>query len=83
MTNINAVYEAQMQSIADQMNTIKYINESLERIRSLYDNTVMDSSAFKQENEKMTRQIQELNKVYARLLQAMNAGGGGGYNPTI
>lgn len=83
VTNINAVYEAQMQSIADQMNTIKYINESLERIRSLYDNTVMDSSAFKQENEKMTRQIQELNKVYARLLQAMNAGGGGGYNPTI
>lgn len=89
VTSINAVYEAQMQSIANQMNTIKYINDSLERIRGLYDNSVLDSNAFKQENEKMTKQIQELNKVYARLLQAMNAGGGynptggGSYNPTI
>ena len=89
VTNINAVYEAQMQSIADQMNTIKYINDSLERIRGLYDNTVTDSNAFRAENEKMTKQIQELNKVYARLLQAMNVGGGynptggGNYNPTI
>lgn len=84
VANINSVYEAQFKSIADQMNTIRYINESLDRIRSLYDNTVMDSNAFKMENERMTRQIQELNKVYARLLQAMNAGGGysgGGYNP--
>lgn len=83
VANINSVYEAQFKSIADQMNTIRYINESLDRIRSLYDNTVMDSNAFKMENERMTRQIQELNKVYARLLQAMNVGGaypGGGYN---
>lgn len=80
VANINSVYEAQFKSIADQMNTIKYINESLDRIRLLYDNTVMDSNAFKMENERMTRQIQELNKVYARLLNAMNVGGGG-YNP--
>lgn len=80
VSNINSVYEAQFKSIADQINTIKYINESLDRIKSLYDNTVMDSNAFKMENERMTRQIQELNKVYARLLQAMNVGGSG-YNP--
>lgn len=87
--NINAVYESQFKSITDQINTIQYINESLSRIKSLYDNTVMDSNAFRIENERMTRQIQELNKVYARLLQAMNVGGGynqgggypgGGYN---
>lgn len=81
--NINAVYESQFKSITDQINTIQYINESLARIKSLYDNTVMDSNAFRMENERMTRQIQELNKVYARLLQAMNVGGGynqgGGY----
>lgn len=98
IVNINAIYEAQFQSISDQISTIQYINDSLNRIKSLYDNTVMDSNAFKMENERMTRQIQELNKVYARLLQAMNVGGGGynqgggypggynqggGYNPNL
>lgn len=91
--SINSIFESQMQSIKDQINTIKYINGSLERIKSLYDNTVIDSDAFRIENERMTRQIQELNRVYARLLQAMNVGGGynqgggygqgGGYNPPL
>lgn len=88
VVKLNEVYEAQSSSIANQMNTINHINASLERIRSLYDNSVLDSNMFKMENERMTRQIQELNKVYARLLQAMNVGGGynnnpmgGGYNP--
>lgn len=88
--NMNAIFASQMDSIKDQINTIKYINGSLERIKSLYDNTVIDSDAFRIENERMTRQIQELNRVYARLLQAMNVGGyqggygqGGGYNPSL
>lgn len=89
--SMNAVFASQMDSIKDQINTIKYINGSLERIKSLYDNTVIDSDAFRVENERMTRQIQELNRVYARLLQAMNVGGyqgggygqGGGYNPPL
>lgn len=68
---LNNIYESQLQSISDQIATIKYINESLDRIKNLYDNTVNDSTAFKEETEKMTRQIEALNKVYARLLQAM------------
>lgn len=90
--SMNSIFASQMDSIKDQINTIKYINGSLERIKSLYDNTVIDSDAFRIENERMTRQIQELNRVYARLLQAMNVGGynqgggygqGGGYNPPL
>lgn len=88
--SMNAIFASQMDSIKDQINTVKYINGSLERIKSLYDNTVIDSDAFRIENERMTRQIQELNRVYARLLQAMNVGGyqgggygQGGYNPPL
>ena len=88
--SMNVIFASQMDSIKDQINTIKYINGSLERIKSLYDNTVIDSDAFRIENERMTRQIQELNRVYARLLQAMNVGGyqgggygQGGYNPPL
>ncbi|WP_165040505.1 gliding motility protein GldL [Dysgonomonas sp. ZJ709] len=70
---LNNVYESQFQSINDQIATIKYINESLERIKGLYDGAITDSALFKDETEKMTKQIEALNKVYARLLQAMTA----------
>ena len=32
---------------------------------------MVDSSVFRNETEKMTRQLAELNQVYSRLLQAM------------
>lgn len=73
ISGLNQVYESQLQSIADQIATVKYINESLERIKSLYDGTISDSTLFRDETEKMTKQIEALNKVYARLLQAMTA----------
>lgn len=73
ITGLNDIYESQLKSVADQIATVKYINESLDRIKSLYDGTISDSTLFKQETEKMTRQIEALNKVYARLLQAMSA----------
>ena len=37
----------------------------------MYDGSVVDSSMFRNETEKMTRQLVELNQVYSRLLQAM------------
>ena len=37
----------------------------------MYDGSVTDSSVFRNETEKMTRQLSELNQVYSRLLQAM------------
>ena len=53
------------------MDQIEHINSGLNRIREMYEGSVMDSSLFRSETEKMTRQIAELNQVYARLLQAM------------
>ena len=71
VSQLNNIYEAQLSSIANQIETVKYINDSLHRIKQLYDGTISDSTAFKAETEKMTRQIESLNQVYARLLQAM------------
>lgn len=73
VTGLNEIYESQLQSIADQISTVKYINESLDRIKTLYDGTISDSTVFRDETEKMTKQIEALNNVYARLLQAMTA----------
>ena len=79
VTNLNQVYELQLKSITAQMESMDQINNGLRRIREMYDGSVMDSSVFRGETEKMTRQLAELNQVYARLLQAMTVNMG--YQP--
>jgi hypothetical protein len=37
----------------------------------MYDNSVIDSTAFRNENERMAQLLGQLNQVYSRLLQAM------------
>ena len=71
VAGLNNIYESQLQSISDQMAAVKHTNESLDRIKNMYSEAVFDSSAFKRETEKMTKNIEALNSVYSRLLDAM------------
>ena len=71
ITGLNSIYEIQLKSISSQIESIEHINGGLNRIREMYDGSVVDSSVFRNETEKMTRQLAELNQVYSRLLQAM------------
>lgn len=70
---LNHVFESQLSSVDGQASISKYINDSLESIKSIYDGAIADSYAFKRETERMTKQIEALNRVYARLLQAMTS----------
>lgn len=71
ISGLNTIYEIQLKSISSQIESIEHINGGLNRIREMYDGSVVDSSVFRNETEKMTRQLTELNQVYTRLLQAM------------
>lgn len=71
VSGLNTIYEIQLKSISSQIESIEHINSGLSRIREMYDGSVVDSSVFRNETEKMTRQLAELNQVYGRLLQAM------------
>ncbi len=71
ISGLNTIYEIQLKSISSQIESIEHINGGLNRIREMYDGSVVDSSVFRTETEKMTRQLAELNRVYSRLLQAM------------
>jgi len=84
IAGLNTIYEVQLKGISGQISTIEHINAGLDRIKRLYDGSLADSSIFKNETEKMAQQLSELNRVYARLLQAMttNMNMGGGFNPT-
>lgn len=71
VSGLNDVFNSQLQTITEQMSAIRYINDSLQRMKGLYDGAIGDSYMFKEESAKMTRHIEALNNVYARLLQAM------------
>ncbi|WP_455628665.1 type IX secretion system motor protein PorL/GldL [Parabacteroides chinchillae] len=78
VSGLNTIYEIQLKSISSQIESIEHINGGLNRIRDMYDGSVVDSSVFRNETEKMTRQLAELNNVYSRLLQAMTVNMGMG-----
>lgn len=71
VSGLNDVFNAQLQTITEQMSAIRYINDSLSRMKNLYDGAIGDSYMFREESAKMTKHIEALNNVYARLLQAM------------
>jgi gliding motility-associated protein GldL len=71
VAKLNHIYEIQIQSINSQMEAISRINAGLMRMREMYEGSVMDSTVFRSETEKMTHQIAALNAVYTRLLNAM------------
>lgn len=71
VSGLNDVFSAQLQTITEQMSAIRYINDSLGRMKNLYDGAIGDSYMFREESAKMTKHIEALNNVYARLLQAM------------
>jgi gliding motility-associated protein GldL len=86
LSGLNEFYEVHLSGLRSQMETIHLINAGLNRIREMYDSSVVDSSAFRAENERMAQLLAQLNLVYSRLLQAMTVnsptGGGMPYNPT-
>ncbi len=83
ISGLNTIYEIQLKGVSGQIHTIEEINAGLDRIKKLYGGSLVDSSIFKNETEKMAQQLTELNRVYGRLLQAMtsNMNMGGGFNP--
>lgn len=78
LSGLNQFYDVHLNGLRSQMDTIHHINSGLNRIREMYDNSVMDSTAFRNENERMAQLLNQLNQVYARLLQAMTVNMPGG-----
>jgi hypothetical protein len=71
VAGLNTIYEVQLRGISAQISSIEHINAGLNRIKDLYDGSIVDSSVFRAETEKMAQQLTQLNQVYSRLLQAM------------
>jgi gliding motility-associated protein GldL len=83
---LNTIYEIQLKGVSSQIDAIERINSGLMRIKDLYEGSIVDSSVFRSETEKMAQQLHALNGVYNRLLNAMTmnmygVGGNTSFNP--
>ena len=84
ISGLNTIYEIQLKSVSSQIDAIERINSGLMRIKDLYEGSIVDSSVFRTETERMAQQLAALNNVYNRLLNAMTMnmyGTGGIPNP--
>jgi len=71
IAGLNTVYEIQLKSVGAQLDTIDKVNLGLNNIRAMYENGSNDSFRIRQETERMTQTLSQLNAIYERMLQAM------------
>ncbi|WP_025842222.1 T9SS inner membrane protein PorL/GldL [Porphyromonas gingivicanis] len=71
LAGLSSAYEAQLRDVTGQVNAIENINRGLDRLGQMYDGCIMEGNLFRSEHSRMARQLQDLNAVYARLLDAM------------
>ncbi|MDD4636657.1 MAG: gliding motility protein GldL [Bacteroidales bacterium] len=73
LSGLNTIYEIQLKSLSSQIDAIDKVNNSLTRIKEMYESSAGDTGKFREETEKMAQQLSALNTVYGRILNAMSA----------
>lgn len=68
---LNAIYEIQLKSVASQLEAIDRVNQGIKDIRNMFEDSAKESSRYCEEAEKMTRNMQNLNRIYEKMLTAM------------
>ena len=71
ITELNAVYARQVKELRAQLETIERISTDLQHMHAMYEAGAKDSSTFRQQNERLISQLEQLNAAYARMLQAL------------
>jgi gliding motility-associated protein GldL len=73
---LNAAYELQLQATDAQYQTTNKLKQASEQLSENLQNSVSDTQRYKDEVEKLTKNIAALNNVYGNMLSAMS------FNPT-
>ena len=71
ITELNAIYTRQIKELKAQLETIERISADLQHMHTMYEAGAKDSSTFRQQNERLISQLEQLNAAYARMLQAL------------
>lgn len=71
ITELNAIYARQVKELKAQLENIERISADLQHMHTMYEAGAKDSSTFRQQNERLISQLEQLNAAYARMLQAL------------
>ncbi|MDE7396982.1 MAG: gliding motility protein GldL [Muribaculum sp.] len=73
VAGLNTIYEIQLKSVSSQLDAIDSVNRGMKEIRDMYERSSAMSQRYVAETEKMSQYMQQLNQVYANMLQAMTS----------
>ncbi|MFW6389151.1 MAG: gliding motility protein GldL [Marinilabiliaceae bacterium] len=71
---INSVYEMQLKSFSEQMESSKKVTGQLDAIHEDLEQSAKDTKSYKEEVGKLSQTVGELNTIYGNMLSAMNMG---------
>lgn len=82
VAGLNTIYEIQLKSVSSQLDSIDRVNNGIKDIRDMYERSADTSRQYCEETERMARYMQQLNAIYAQMIQAMTQNlPGGAKNP--
>jgi len=65
ITELNAIYARQVKELKAQLENIERISADLQHMHTMYEAGAKDSSTFRQQNERLISQLEQLNAAYA------------------
>lgn len=71
LAGLNAIYEMQLRGASAQMDSAGSVRESMRRMQQMCETTAATSAEYSEEARRLTENIRHLNRVYARMLEAM------------
>lgn len=73
VAGLNTIYEIQLKSVSSQLDSIDRVNNGIKDIRDMYERSADTSRQYCEETERMAQYMQQLNAIYAQMIQAMSA----------
>lgn len=73
IAGLNTIYEIQLKSVSSQLDSIDRVNRGIKDIRDMYEKSAETSQKYCEETEKMAQYMQQLNAIYAKMIEAMSA----------
>lgn len=71
VAGLNTIYEIQLKSVSSQLDSIDRVNNGIKDIRDMYERSADTSRQYCEETERMAQYMQQLNSIYAQMIQAM------------
>lgn len=71
IAGLNTIYEIQLKSVSSQLDSIDRVNNGIKDIRDMYERSADTSRQYCEETERMALYMQQLNAIYAQMIQAM------------